>query len=70
MNELLGKKELKLEEAFSLCRWIGDQMDLPNIGGKSIKLPSPFSLSEPIDDTLIFFPGSFNPWHLCQREFL
>jgi nicotinate-nucleotide adenylyltransferase len=70
MRELLSKNDLTSEQAFALCEWLGNEIDLQNINGRSLDLPKPFHLSEPVKDEMILFPGSFNPWHLGHRECL
>lgn len=68
MKEFLNKSILGPDRALELCRFIGDKIDLKNISGKKVDLPAPFALNEIILDKLIFFPGSFSPWHLGHSE--
>ena len=63
MKELLDKKNLDEKEAFEVCSYISEQIDLLNVANHKVDLPVPFSPSQVVTDEIVFFPGSFNPWH-------
>lgn len=63
MKDLLDKSYLEKEVAYSLCHYLSDKIDLFNISNHIIDLPTPFSFNCEIRDEIVFFPGSFNPWH-------
>lgn len=70
ISDLINKPSISKSEGFLLCEEIGKEICLDNISGRVINLPAPFSLKNPIEDKLVFFPGSFNPWHLGHLECL
>ena len=63
IEKLLNKKKLSIEESYQLCEQIGKEISIEIISKRQVDLPRPFSLEKPVEDKLIFFPGSFNPWH-------
>lgn len=70
MLDELSKKKLNSEQAYEVCRWLGEQIDLAKVANRKIPLPRPFSTGKMVTDRLVFFPGSFNPWHYGHRECL
>jgi len=63
VKELLDQDNLDLETGVSVCRFIADHIDLLNVSHRKINLESPFSPQSIVKDEIVFFPGSFNPWH-------
>jgi nicotinate-nucleotide adenylyltransferase len=70
ISDLINKNELTKDEGFLLCEMIGEEISLELISDRKVDLPFPFALKKPVSDRLIFFPGSFNPWHMGHLECL
>lgn len=61
--KLLEATHLPHDVSHALCGWVASQWSrMPNAVASRVELPQRFC--EPVGDEVVFYPGSFNPWHL------
>mgnify|MGYP003639235676 CR=1 FL=1 len=65
--KLLSPPTLSQSQSETLCQWLASLWDkFPN--GKLSALTLPKVFSQPTQDTVCFYPGSFSPWHEGHQE--